>query len=330
MKFLLKKDFTYRQVLVKYTLLTLLSALGCSLLGYVFMPFAAAFYAAILTFENTGKRILSYVLPIIIFLINFSLRGIYSLEAIAYLIVGLSLYFCIKRNKTKGETAFWLGFSIFICLVVSFLLLVLELSVYAGYESPISYFSYTYESIRTYFLDTVTSLVHEDGNGIQIFVYNLYEAEMFFRELVIYVISVAFLLSFVLSGITLKIFCHTVEKNAEENAEMSLWFFKTSNIVAYFFIALSIIALMADSDGSAFSYVIFALNTLFTAVFAYIGIKSIYYFIISRGKSRAFAIVLIVIIFALLSSFSFQLLSYLGVIVNIVTNKVAKNKLGGN
>lgn len=328
MQISIKGDFSYQRVMRRYTLLALLSILGCSLLGYVLLPFAAAFYAAILFFENPAKRVVSYVLPIAAFVINFLLRGIYSFEAVSYFVVGLIIYLCVKKSKSKGETAFWLSFAILLCLIVSALLLMLELSSNAGYSSVSSFYSDIYNEYRALFLDTVTALVHEDADGIQSFVYNLYEAKVLFRELIIYLIPVALLLSFLLSGLTLKAFCRTVEKNVSEDSEIYSWNFGTSNIVSYFFIALSVFALMANSDGSTFSYVIFTLNTIFTAVFAYIGVKSLYYIIISKGKSKAFAIVLMIIVFALLSSFAFQLLSYFGVIINIVTNRVSRGKRG--
>lgn len=329
MQILTKSDFSYPRAMLGYAALTFLSTLGCSLLGYIALPFAAAFFATLLILENPAKRVISYVLPVVIFLVNLLLRGIYSLEAIAYLIVGLAIYFCVKRNKSKGETAFWIGFSVLVCIILSAFLLLIELSRAA--ETTVSSFYFDgYHKYKEFFLDTLTSLVYEDADGVQSFAYNLYEAKMLFRELIIYLIPITILISFTISGLTLKIFCRSVAKNSRDDSEIYAWNFGTSNIVSYFFIALSAVALMASFDGSTFAYVIFTLNTLFTAVFSYIGLKSLYYIIISRGKSRFFAIVLIIIIFALLSSLTFQLLSYFGVIINIITNKALKNKQRGN
>lgn len=329
MQILTKRDFSYPRVIFTYAALTFISALGCSLLGYIALPFAAAFFAALLLFENPEKRVVSYVLPVVIFLVNMLLRGIYSLEAIAYLIVGLVIYFCVKRNKSKGETAFWIGFSVLVSIILSAILLLVELSRAADATVSGFYFD-TYYKYKEVFLDTLTSLVYEEFDGVQSFAFNLYEAKMLFRELIIYLIPATILISFALSGFTLKVFCRSVAKNSRDDSEIYAWNFGTSNIVSYFFIALSVVALMASSDGSTFAYVIFTLNTLFTAVFSYIGLKALYYIIISRGKSRFFAIVLIIILFALLSSLTFQLLSYFGVITNIVTNKALKNKQRGN
>jgi hypothetical protein len=311
--------------MTKYTLLTFFSALGCSLFGYVFLPFASAFYAMILIFENQAKRIVSYVLPLVIFVINFLLRGICSLEAVAYFAVGFIIYLCVKKNKSKGETAFWLSFLILICLAISAFLLTLEISSDLGYTSLSRFFGDTFSKYKEVFLNTVTALVHENSDGVQFFAYNLYEANMLLQELIVYIVPVSFLLSFVIAGITLKVFCRTVERNAEESCEIYAWHFGMSNLISYFFFALSVVAMLASSDGTVFFYVIFTLNTVFTAVFAYIGLKSLY-IIISHKKSTAFAIVLIVLGFLLLSSFAFQSLSYFGAVINILTNKAALNK----
>jgi len=326
MQITLNKDFSYRSVMIRYTLLTVLSAIGCSLLGYLLLPFAAAFYAAVLVYEKSERRVVSYVLPVVIFVINFLLRGIYSLEAVAYLAVGLIIFFCVKNNKSKGETSFWISFAILVLAALSFILLLLELSADAGYTSARSFFAEYYGKFKTEFLERVSLLISERGDGEYVFLYNHYEAQMFFREIVIYTIPLTILASFVISGITLKLFVRTVEKNSDENSEIYSWNFGTSNIVSYFYIMLAVVALIANSDGSIFSFVIFTLNTLFTAIFAYIGIKTLYYAILSRKDSRVFAIILIVIMFVLLSSYAFQLASYFGVIVNILMNKALRKQ----
>ena len=328
MQISIKREFQHSRIMIKYTLLTLLSAFGCSLLGYVFLPFAAAFYAAVLLFENPGRRVVSYVLPAVVFAMNLLLRGFYSLEAVAYLIVGLIIYVCIKRGKSKGETAFWISFAVLVCMVISAVLLILEFSNGAGYASFRQFFSDTYAEYKEVFLNTITSLVREDADGIQFFAFNLYEANMLLRELIVYLVPVAFLLSFMISGLTLKVFCKAIERNVDDNREIYSWNFATSNIVSYFFICVSVFAMIINSDASMFFYVIFTLNTVFTAVFAYIGLKSLY-IMLSLKKSKAFAIVLMVLGFALLSSFAFQAVSYFGAIVNILTNKVANSKRNG-
>ena len=213
--------------------------------------------------------------------------------------------------------------------MISAVLLLVELSLNLGYTSIVSFFSDYYHEYKEVFLETVTSLVYEGDNGELSFALNLYEAEMLFRELVIYVVPLAFLFAFVLSGLTLKLFVHSVEKNSDEECEIYGWNFAASNFVSYFYIVLALVALVSVADGSTFSFVIFTLNTIFTAVFAYIGIKSLYYIIISKGKSKAFAIVLLVLAILLLSSFAFQILSYFGVIMNILTNKVISKKRNG-
>lgn len=329
MQISLKANESYSRVITRYSLLTLLSVFGCSLLGYIFLPFAAASYAAILIYENPSKRILSYVIPVIAFALNFLLRGLYSIEGAAYIAIALVIYCCVKRNKSKGETAFWISFAILACIVISILLLLVELSLNAGYDSIVRFFRDYYRKYKEFFLENVTSLVYEGDNGELSFVFNLYEAEMLFRELIIYAVPLAFLVSFVLSGLTLKLFVHSVEKNSDEQCEIYGWNFAASNLVSYFYIALALVSLVATADGSTFSFVIFTLNTIFTAVFAYIGIKAIYYVIISKGKSKAFAIVLLVLAILLLSSFAFQILSYFGVIMNILTNKVISKKGSG-
>ena len=98
---------SYREPsLLSLVLLTFLGAMGCMLLGYIVLPFAAAFYAALIFTEKKSKFLFSYLIPIFSVAINFLLNGPYSLEGVSFAAVGFSdttTYFAFV--ETEGELA---------------------------------------------------------------------------------------------------------------------------------------------------------------------------------------------------------------------------------
>jgi len=311
----------YGRVITKLSILTCISAFGCMMLGYLILPFASAFFAALLVYENPSKRILSYALPIGLFTVNFFLNGLYSLEGIIYVVIGVIIYFVLKKNVSKGEAAFWISTAVVFFIIVSLVFTAFKFTGSVGVLPVKQYYSNLYVNFKKQFIETVTSLKIFDDNGAVSFAYNAYEAEQLFRELVVSFVTVIIVFAFTISGVTLKLFASSVAKYSSEDSLIYKWDFKTSNIVAIFYVAVSLISMMTDYDGSAFAFVVIALNTLFSAIFAYIGVRFIFYFILSKGKSVIFAVIAIAFIFILLSSFAMPILSYIGVYINAIMNR---------
>ena len=204
----LKKSSLYKKTIFKLSLFTTVFVFGCILFGYFFLPMASAFYAALLVYENNSKRVMSYALPVVMFLINLVLRdfSFYSLEAIAYVAVGLIIYLTCNRDISKGESAFWTTFAITVMLVISAIFLAFETLGSFGMTPLQQFFSNLFLSYKSFFVDLLTSITVLDKEGVSFFAYNPGEAELFFHEIVILLIPIIILFAFLLSGIAFKIF----------------------------------------------------------------------------------------------------------------------------
>lgn len=324
----LKKISLYKKTISTLSVLTAVCAFGCILFGYLFLPLAAAFYAALLIYENSSKRVISYVLPVVMFLINLVLRdfSFYSLEALAYVAVGVIIYFMYTRNVSKGESVFWTTLILTVMLVVSAIFLAFETVGSFGLTAVKHFFSNLFTAYKSYFVDALTSITVLNRDGVSFFAYNPSQAELFFHEIVLLLIPIVILFAFLLSGITFKVFASVIRKNSGEESGINSWNFLTSNFVAYFYIIVAIISMLASGSG-VFGLTLVSLNTVFSAVFAYIGVSFVYSLIVMRGKSSFFAIILIIVVCLVFSSFAIQLLSFLGVYFNIVTNKISRGKV---
>lgn len=325
----LRKSSLYKKIITSLSVITALCVFGCILLGYIFLPMASAFYAALLIYENKSKRVVSYVLPIVMFLLNLVLRdfSFYSLEAVAYVVIGVIIYFCCTKNVSKGETVFWTTLSLAVMLVVSAIFIAFETLGSFGITPLEHFFSNLFLSYKSFFVDAITSISVANKDGIYFFAYNPSEAELFFHEIVMLLVPLVILFAFALSGITFKIFQSVIRKNSGEDCEINSWNFKTSNLIAYFYVGVAILAMFVSGSG-IFEISLVSINTVFSAIFAYIGVSFIYSLLTIRGKSSFFAVTLIVVLFFVFSSFALQLLSFIGVYFNIFSNKISRGKVG--
>ena len=322
MHFTLKPNTLYSKTIISLVILTALCVFGCAQLGYLFLPFASAFYAALLIYDKTPKKILSILLAVMLFVVNFLFRGLYSLEALAYAVVGIIIYFASTKKLSKGETAFFLTLALILLLSVSAIFIAFTATDKVSGAAISEFYTALYEKFKTQFIDMLMSLTTKNPDGVTVFAYNFHEAAALFREMVMLLVPIFILTAFLLAGLSLKFFAKTVTKFSGEECGISAWRFSVSNFIAYFYVAVAIVSMLASGDSSIFTLVIISINTVLAAPFAYIGFTFLYELLKSRGKSSFFSLIIIVLLLALLSSVAIQIMAFLGVYFNIVTNKL--------
>ena len=326
MQFTVKNENSYSKTIALLALLTSVTVLACTQLGYILMPFAAAFYAALLIYDKTPGKILSIFLPLIFFVVNLLFSGLYSLDAVAYAIVGVIIYFAVTKKITRGETAVYLTSVIVFSMILSAIFIAFKEAGRVDVSAITEFYGALYNTLKEQFVAMLMSLTTENAEGLTVFAYNVHDAEALFRELVIFAVPMLILCAFLLAGISLKFFSRTVKKISGEESGIMSWRFTISNFIAYFYIAVAIMSMLASGDSSVFSIAVVSVNTVLSCVFAYIGVTFVYGIIRSRGKSAFFSASLIILVCIILSSFALQLLSFLGVYFSIVTNRLLNGK----
>lgn len=320
----LKNDLSYSQCIGKLSFYTVISVIGCILLGYIFLPFAAAYYAALLTYESKGRRVLSIAIPAVMFTVNFLLRAALSLEGVAYVVVGLLIYFAVKRGWSKSETGVWIVIVTVVMILLSAILLAFEKTGSIGLLPLKQFYSNIFYNLKAKTISDLTSLTTQALDGSLVFVCNPFKAEKLFNELMISMLPFLFIIAFLLTGIAFKIYSGFAINYSREGSGIADWRFGASNVVCYFYIILALIALVAPNDGSIFAYTIITLNSIFSVVFAYLGCRFVYNLFTSGGRSRLFAIIVIVLAFIMFSSYAVAVLSYVGTATAIYNNKSIK------
>ncbi len=321
MLFELNDTKEYSQAIVKLSILTSVAVLGCILFGFFCLPVAAAYYAALLLYERPGKRIMSIVIPAVYFALNFFLQPAFSLDALAYVVLGAIIYFSVKKSRSKGETAFWMTVATLVIIILTTFFLAFEVNGDIGFLSIKQFYSGVYRNLKEEVMERILALKTTSEEGIVSYAYNFYEAERLFEELAMSVIPLAILSAFLIVGISLKLFATVIAKYSGADCGIYFWSFGTSNLVAYFYVITYVIGMIAESDGSLFAFTVMSLTTVFSVVYAYIGVRFVFYFILSRGKSAWLAILIIALGFVIMSLVALQILSFIGVTVNIIANK---------
>lgn len=307
-----------KSTIVSLVLLTLVGAIGCVCFGYICLPIAAGMYAALLFLEADGKRIFSYVIPGVMFVANLLLNGFYSLEAVAYVIVGALLYWLYKKGRSKAESAFWLTSSILLLMLFSACIIAFRAEGEISFAAISRFYGDFYREVKAGVLDRMTSLTAKNEVGITTYLYSVADAEILFISAAKTLLPIVMILSFLLAGFTLKLFSSQVKRYSVKEKIFS-WKFTPSSFVAYFYLIVSIISLVATDGILAES--IFLIEMLFSVVFAYMGIK-MFRHISSLGKGGSFLMMIVIMAILLFGQFAYKLLSYLGVYYTVGTNRM--------
>ena len=321
MLFNLSDEVTYNKVITKLSIYTILSVFGCILLGYIFLPLATAFYAALLVYENSTKRILSYVIPVLMFTLNFFIRSAFSFEAITYVALGVFLYYAAKRRWSKSESAVWMTILTLIFFILSAIFIAFELTGDFSALALRQFYSNLYVNFEKLVISTLTSLVQSTEEGNTIFVFSDYQASLAFKEIMILVLPLSILIAFASVGLSFKVFAAFTSKHSNEECEIGSWFFGASNLISYFYVSIVLLGFIVPADGSIFAHSLSALIMIFSVVFAYIAVRFFYNFLLSRGRGRFFSALIIIVGFVLLSTDIISILSYIGVFINVITNR---------
>ena len=133
-------------------------------------------------------------------------------------------------------------------------------------------------------------------------------------------LSFLVIISFAICGFSMKIFTSVTAKSSDKPEEIFKWRFTATSVVAYFYVALTVISLFASSTASIFSVTVANLYNIFLAVFAYLGFNFTFY-LLSHRRSVAFAWILLVGAILFLGPFTVEILSFVGVFYSVVINK---------
>lgn len=332
MHFVLKEDKRYAPSITVLTVLCL--AFGfCSVLlyhiGIVLLPLCAAFYAAILTLENREKRISSYIIPPILVITEIIFLGFYSFNSLFALLVGYALFYAARAPHAKFDAAFVI--TLFTSLYIA-LLLFLQAAAVTGnvsIDAAREYYASLAELFRVEFVEALTSVtVPPEAESLKE-LFTEEGANAVFGEMLNALLPMLIIFAFFLVGVSFKIYSALVYRYARDGENIFRWRFTVAPLFAYAYIAVFFIGFFTADAGSVLSRSASVLESVLMMVFVYVGV-SFLHAIIAHKAGGVGATLIVAVAFVILSSIAIQILSFLGVLITLMSDKIIRNTRGNN
>jgi len=316
----LKNNSLLPRTLLLLSSLTVIFGSFCIFLNDFSLVLSIAFLSSLYYLDNSNRRIFSIVVSVILFGLNilgFIIGISYYLFAPASVIVALIISYAFSSKQSKSDAAFLATLICGVFTFLSYILLGMILKKNFSFEASIEFYNDLVTNLREHFINTMFEAYK--AMGIDVTVEILTQQ---FNAQIYMIISYILIASFLIVGLSFKLFGFVVGKLAENSAEIKSWRFKTSNVFAYFYLILVFLAMFLTSSTDLLSIVVFNLYNIFLVVYAYVGFNVIK----NKLKDKTGPIIatgLIIASVLIFSSLAIQLLAVSGVFYTIKTNREA-------
>ena len=331
MKTSLKASLSSKKTLLILSVICIVFGGVCLVLGGLgefLLPVVIATLAAIYVFDKkrtyaiiTSGILMAFNLAGILFEINISFFGLAAIVSAG--IIAIAYY----RGQSKSDAAFLSTIIYAFLSVCGMLLLAMFLIKNFDFNAAMDFwdniYDSSYEAVRE-MLDKYLTLAKEYYTEAEV----NYAREVSYLLLDISfscVISYIVIAAFAVIGLSMKLFGFIVKKCAEDNSEITKWRFATSNVYAYFYLALSLATVFVSSVDNIFGIAVANLYFIFLIVYAYVGFTSI----LSLLKQKLRPILAYIIVIAaclLMLSLSPQILAFVGVFSTFTANRRLKEQ----
>lgn len=318
----IKENYSYNQAITFLSIFTFIFGTAVCFVGEIFLPFAAAFLAALYLFEKPNKISFAFVCPLVSIVFSSILIGPVALIGLEYVFLAFIIFICYQKSLSKAETAIYLTSVIVVFMVLSFYV---RAGIVINDFSPDAVLGYYKDGYRWLRRDTVTFLSEMTAttqDGVTKNLMSVEDAELILNTATNSFISVIVLSAFTLAGVTEKIYSTIVLRYSKHGILKTFAHFIPSNFCAYTYIA-SLVLTIFISDSTVFGIAITNVNNILLAVFLYMGLK--YLIIVAKASPKKLMIYAIIIAaFLSFTQATARIISYLGIWVVIGTN--AHNK----
>ncbi|MBQ8584160.1 MAG: hypothetical protein IJ488_06090 [Clostridia bacterium] len=329
MKAELNSKANYKSAILALSIFTVISGILSTLFGVLVLPVSAASLAALMIYDKSTKRIPTVISACLVFLFNLVI-GIFSGEPIPSLsleiiFIAFVIAFMYTKGSEKGECAFWITAIASLFIVIAFVLdgfyAVGEVSLSALKEHYLG----IYSAFKDEFLTGINGITSSLGDGNAAVLISPDDALVLFNSLVNSLISVIVICGFVIAGVTFKVFGAIVGRIDREPSTVYNWRFSTSNVFAYFYIALLLLSLFAGASTDIFSLTVSNLYTVLSVVYAYVGYNYVSALLINSPRRGFMKLVLFLALFSA-TSLAIGILSIMGITFTFTHNKLKREE----
>ncbi len=318
---------TYNSSVAILTSLTFITGIATIFLGFIFVPFAAAFYAMLLFCEKYGKhRIFSYVAPVALIALDVLYNGYAILGSVSFVLVGFLLFFMYSTGAGKFETVIIISAVLFTFYLADVFSFILQYVDNVSMESIKNSLLYAYDSGKNILLslyDESVKILAENGIAPYYTADALVDAYKFY---VLCTPAYMFVCAIISVAVASKIFRFFVVKYTKDSPAAIKWRLHTPSVFAILYIVTAVLRLFTG-DG-VFGICVAWIYITLSIIYVYIGIRFIYQFI-SLKKNTVLAVVVIALAFIFFSGLAYSLASYFGAYYVISVNRRANAERNG-
>lgn len=321
MKTELRTSLSQKKTLIIISLICLLSGVLCIVFGQLLLPLTISTLACIFIFDDEKRRYFGYTLSGLLVILNAAalvLKLSVSFFSIQAIIVAALIAISFVKQSSKAETAFLLTVisSIFIVASAVFLAMT-ETGVYT-IDSVVDFYNNLSKSLREVFSVNAFNIYGDAfaTAGVKVTVEDF---GLIFDSFLGTVISYIVIFAFGVVGVSFKLFSIITARVAKDVVPLYKWRFMTTNVFAYFYVALVFLSIFIPATDSIFALTIDNTYNIFMTIYAYVGFN-VAVSILSAKMKPVFAILVVFAAMLTLFSFAVSVLSLLGVMFTIRKN----------
>ncbi len=319
----LKSELDNKKTALKTAIICFISGILMMLffpLGALVIPFVSALYAALIVVERGSRLFYTYILPPALIVLEIIFCGIYSINSVFAIGLGVLLAYLFLAGKSKAECSVYATLVFILVTIVSSFLYLFYLIGEFSFVGACDFVESLYNDIRAEFIAALAEMATESEAGYSIPVLTDAEINLVFDALSQLLISFVVIFSFALCGVTLKLFSRTLKKSAKSTEYLDTWRFVPSSLIAYFYIALVILNALAGDSTDVLSIAVANLVSMLMPAFFYLGFMLV--FALLRQKYNPVPSIAIILVgFLLFGAVALELLSYAGVFFTVVLRK---------
>ena len=289
------------------------SVLSILALGELMIPIAAAALSAIIVLERGRAPVFSIVLPALIIALDVFCRGAMSYLSLEITVLALILALGFIRTP-KSECAFWMTATSVIFTVVSLALSAFAETGTLSLDSFVNFYVGIYEEIEDSFVKAFPEM--SAAFGISSELADASTASALLRAMASMIPSVAIILAFAISGVTIKLqtLILGIVCDDEGKGKLAGWRFALAPVVYYAFWIVLVLHFLVDVLGTVGAYAIAVTNiyNVLLYVFAYVGLGIVVSMLTMLFKRRSLAILATVLALVIFSGLAIELIAYFG------------------
>lgn len=314
MQFSLSPKYRMLPTLFIFAALALMSSV-CSILlfGEFAIPLASSALSLVFILERGRKRIFSIAIPVLIVALSIALFGIYSYVALEIIVLALILSLAFLKTS-KSESAFWLTLASVVFFVVSMALAVYADTKQLSLDAFLDFYLGLYEKLESIFVDGFAEISILFGISSENADPAL--AASVIRSFASIVPSIIIILSFAISGISLKLQSLMVKAVADEQTRTAVgkWRFALASPIYYAFWAVLLLKFIFDfsSNVGVLGVTVANIYNVLLYVFAYLGFGVVVRMLTKLFKSRRLAVLATLGAMLLFSGLAIEIIAYFG------------------